>query len=252
MSHLKTLICVSFLLFANHSFAQSWINLEHGDRPIPIKFVTAPGEGKKPTVLLVHGTGGPDGRGEMWARFFSEQGINTLLVDFKKGRFTGPSDRHVPFYPSLIEKTHQWLKVQPGVDATKITYMGLSLGAFLGFRLDSTTEFSKYILFYPGCWNLLKPGYSYMIEKERINPTLIIWGKTDSYGEGQFCPQVLDKMKGQISQFAIDNTGHGFDGDRSVSFNDQASPTGRGSLEPNQRSVELAKQKVLEFFQTYK
>ena len=136
MPHLKTLICISFLLFAKHSFAQSWINLEYGDRPIPIKFVTAPGEGKKPTVLLVHGTGGPDGRGEMWARFFSERGINTLLVDFKKGRFTGPNDRHIPFYPSLIEKTHQWLKVQPSVDATKITYMGLSLGAFLGFRLD--------------------------------------------------------------------------------------------------------------------
>jgi len=247
MSHLKTLICVSFLLFANYSFAQSWINLEHGDRPIPIKFVTAPGEGKKPTVLLVHGTGGPDGRGEMWARFFSERGINTLLVDFKKGRFTGPSDRHVPFYPSLIEKTHQWLKVQPGVDATKITYMGLSLGAFLGFRLDSTTEFSKYILFYPGCYNLDRIGNSYLVEKERVNPTLLVWGTNDAYEEGTYCPKIIQKMKGSFDWLALDRAGHGFDGTRSVTFADHASPSGRASLEPNAEATEIAKRKIMEF-----
>ena len=246
------LILLLFCFVSTTCFSQSWQYISYGDKPIPVKFVKTNKDSKQPTVLLVHGTAGPGFREEEWARFISNNGYNAVIADFKTGRFSGPHDRHKPFYPSLIEKVQEWIKEQPNVDKNNIIYMGFSLGGFLGFRLDSTTDFSKYVLLYPGCWNLLKPGYSYMVEKERTNPTLIIWGKTDSYEEGQFCPQVLDKMKGQVSQFAIDNTGHGFDSDRYSSFHDQASPSGRGSLEPNQQSVVLARQKVLEFFQTYK
>lgn len=246
------LIVLLFYFVTTACLGQSWQHISYGDKPIPVKFVKSNKDNKQPTVLIVHGTAGPGFREEEWAKFIANNGYHAVIVDFKTGRFSGPHDRHRPFYPSLIEKVHEWIKEQPNVDKSNIMYMGFSLGGFLGFRLDSTTDFSKYILFYPGCWNLLKPGYSYMAEKERINPTLVLWGKTDSYEEGQYCPQVLDKMKGQVSWFAIDNTGHGFDSDRYVSFHDQSSPSGRASLEPNQRSVTLARQKVLEFFQTNK
>jgi dienelactone hydrolase len=246
-------IILSLLIFASTScFGQSWQNIQYGDRPIPIKFVKSSNEGKSPTIMLVHGTAGPDERENSWAKFLSNHGYNTVIVDFKTGRFSGPHDRHRPFYPSLIEKVKNWIEEQPTVDRKNIIYMGFSLGGFLGFRLDSTTEFSKYILFYPGCWNLLKPGLSYMVEKERINPTLVVWGNADSYEEGQYCPKVVDKMKGEFSWIAIDKAGHGFDGNRFASFSDQNSPSGRASIEPSQSALVIARQKVLEFLQSYK
>lgn len=246
------LILTLCFLISNTCYSQSWQNITYSDKPIPVKFVKANKEGKQPTIILVHGTAGPDYRENEWAQFLSSNGYHVVIADFKSGRFSGPHDRHRPFYPALIEKVQLWVKDQPVVDQNNIIYMGFSLGGFLGFRLDSTSDFSKYILVYPGCWNLLKPGYSYMIEKERINPTLVIWGKTDTYQEGQYCPQVIDKMTGQVSWLAIDNAGHGFDSNISTSFSDHASPTGRASLEPSSSAVKISRQKVLEFLQLNK
>lgn len=247
------LIAVVLSVFVTGATAQSWQNLPYGDKPIPIKFFKAESSGKSPAVLLVHGTGGPSNREENWAKFLSSNGVSVLVVDFKTGRFSGDRDRHIPFYPSLIERTHNWLKEQANVDQGQITYMGLSLGGFLGFRQDSTTDFARYIMFYPGCHNLNRVGNSYMVEKERINPTLLVWGTDDSYEEGTFCPQVVKKMSGNFEWLAIQGAGHGFDGDRVVvSFGDIASPSGRASLSPNTSATNIARSKVLQFIKPVK
>lgn len=247
--NLKNLVLSCFLLFSNSSFSQEWVNIEYGDKPIPVKFFKTSSISKSPAILLVHGTAGPSYREDQWGEFLSQNGFNVLVVDFKSGRFTGPNDRHKPFYPSLIEKTHDWLKKQPNVDTRQISYMGFSLGGFLGFRLDSTTEFKNYIMFYPGCYNLNRIGNSYMVEKERVNPTLVVWGDLDAYGEGTYCPEIIQKMKGNFSWLSIKGAGHGFDGDKNVGFFDSASPSGFARVEPNSKATKISQVAVLQFLQ---
>jgi len=239
---------ILLLLFLTESaFAQKWTSIEYFDKPIPIKFFKSEKSGKNPTVYIVHGTLGVSNREENWAKFFHKDSYNVLIVDLKTGRFTGPQDRHRVNYEALVTWTHQWLKDQPEVDPDNITYMGLSLGGFLGFYLDDTAAFKNYILFYPGCFHLLDRREG-LVVKERINPTLLIWGESDSYEEGTYCPRVLNKMNGKVSGHSIPNAGHGFDGDRFVSsFSDPASPSGRASLEPNSNALNISRQKVLEF-----
>jgi dienelactone hydrolase len=200
----------------------------------------------------VHGTLGVSNREENWAKFFHKNSYNVLIVDLKTGRFTGPQDRHRVNYEALVTWTHQWLKDHPDVDPNNITYMGLSLGGFLGFYLDDTAAFKNYILFYPGCWHLLNRRES-LVVKERINPTILVWGTDDSYEEGTFCPQVVKKMSGNFEWLAIQGAGHGFDGDRVVvSFEDIASPSGRASLSPNTSATNIARSKVLQFIKPVK
>jgi len=237
------------LLFVTQSaFAQGWTSIEYFDKPIPIKFFKSEKSGKNPTVLIVHGTYGVSNREENWAKFFHKNSYNALIVDFQKGRFTGPHDRRRVNFEALVTWIHQWLKDHPEVDSNNITYMGLSLGGLLGFYLDDTSTFKNYILFYPGCFDLLKREN--LVVKERINPTLLIWGESDTYEEGTYCPRVVNQMKGKFISHSIPNAGHGFDGDRVVfSFSDPASPSGRASLEPNSNALNISRQKVLEFLQ---
>lgn len=246
------LILIVVLCFSTNTFAQSWDKIEYFDKPIPVKFYKTKNSGKQPTVLLIHGTAGVASREENWAKFLSENNYNVAVVDFKTGRFSGPSDRGRVNYEALISFIYLWLKDHPNVDQNNIIYMGLSLGGFLGFYLDRTDLFNRYILFYPGCYHLINKREGLII-KERINPTLLIWGTSDSYGEGTYCPQVVNKMVGKVFSHSIPNAGHGFDGDSYIgSFLDSASPTGRASLEPNKDALNFSRQKVLEFLQLNK
>lgn len=240
------------LLFSKNVFAQSWEQLDYFDKPIPIKFYKTKSSGKIPTVLLVHGTLGVSAREENWGQFLSKNGYNVLIVDLKTGRFTGSSDRHKVNYAALLTFVHRWMQDHPNIDENNITFMGLSLGGFLGFWLDNTGAYRNYILFYPGCYHLLQRREG-LVLRERLSPTLLIWGTNDELGEGTYCPQVLNKMSGKVLGKSIPNAGHGFDGELYVaSFLDSASPTGRASLVPNKQATDLSRNFVLEFLQLHK
>lgn len=231
----------------------AWFSIPTPDRPLPLKFLRAKGEGKSPAVFLMHGTNGPDARTEHWAKYFNERGYNALIVDFKTGRYTGPQDRDNLYPYPLIERAQAWLAQQPSVDPNNVVWMGFSLGAALGM-ITEQQPWSSFVLFYPGCWNFTKtqqpkpPRYwAFHAEKPRDKPTLVVWGKDDEYGEGKYCPEMLKLMSGPVESLAIDNAHHGFDGNITASFKDSASPTGSSSLRPNQAARKAAEDKVADF-----
>lgn len=235
------------------SEAIRWQMIPAGDKPIPVKYFPSKNSGKSPSIFILHGTNGPDARGEHWAKFFNERGYNALIVDFKKGRFTGPADRLNVLPQPLIDYSLEWLTKQPEVNSKDISWMGLSYGAATGL-MQEQNRWSSFILFYPGCWSFTKnqtpkpPRYwAYHAERPRVKPTLIVWGTEDGYLEGEYCPRMIELMSGSFEAFPIEGAHHGFDGELSLRFADGASPNGYSSLRPSKAARELAEKKIEEF-----
>lgn len=235
------------------SSSVKWISIYAGDKPMPVKFHPSAKSGKSPTVFILHGTNGPDARGEHWAKFFNKSGYNALQVDFKTGRFSGASDRLNVIPSSLIDHALAWLLKQPTVDENSLVWMGMSYGGSVGMTLEQS-RWSAFILFYPGCWNHTKtqspkpPHYwAYHAEKPRTKPTLIVWGTADEYEEGKYCPEMVKLMSGPVETLALDGAHHGFDGNISVRFTDYVSPSGRSSLQPNTKARAIVESKISEF-----
>ena len=230
-----------------------WQMIPAGDKPIPAKYFPSKKSGKSPSIFILHGTNGPDARGEYWAKFFNERGYNALIVDFKKGRFTGPLDRLNVLPQPLVDYSVEWLIKQPEVDSKNISWMGFSYGAATGLMREQD-RWSSFILFYPGCWSFTKdqtpkpPRYwAYHAERPRLKPTLIVWGTYDGYGEGEFCPKMVELMSGAVETLSIEGAHHGFDGEISINFSDGASPTGYSSLRPSKAAREIAGKRIEEF-----
>ena len=81
------------------------------------------------TVILIHGTAGPDSRYEFHRPELLGSGIATFEVDFKSNVFKGNSDR------PPMKAFHPWafgaleaLRSNPRVDPHRIAIMGFSLG----------------------------------------------------------------------------------------------------------------------------
>src|SRR6266513_1572993 len=57
-----------------------------------LRFPQGVSSGRLPAVVLLHGSGGPSGGHELWARYFNEMGVASFLIDSFSGRgLTGTS-----------------------------------------------------------------------------------------------------------------------------------------------------------------
>ncbi len=152
---------------------------------------------KAPTVLLLHGCGGPyDSRGELGNRMRSyvallrEQGWHTLVID----SFTPRGERELCTQNvgsrSITQANRRldvlgallWLAQRPEVDATRLAVMGWSHG---GSAVLAATDANLHdvrgslvkpraaVAFYPGCGAAERTGY------KPSAPLLLLVGESD-------------------------------------------------------------------------
>ena len=93
-------------------------------------FVPQPGQGRAPTVLLLHGWGGNMETMLPLAEPLHSAGYGVLLLDARcHGGSDGDSFSSMPRFAEDLESGLDWLKRRPEVDAGRLALVGHSVGA---------------------------------------------------------------------------------------------------------------------------
>jgi dienelactone hydrolase len=165
---------------------------------VPGRFgVPASAAARIPAVLILHGSGGVDGRGAYYARALQEAGIATLEITmFTHGNRPKGSDANMPHVAAALK----WLAEHPVVDGDRLGVMGFSWGGGLSVLISSETVQSRLgrdvpkpaalVSLYPVCTNLARnlanPQRAFYNAQTRMSatPMMIFVGTRDDYEEG--------------------------------------------------------------------
>lgn len=165
---------------------------------IPATLRLPPGEGRFPAVVILHGSGGIDGRGEQYARAFAAAGIATLEPDMWTARGIANRDgiARRPSFPFAMPDVYgalRFLASHPQIDGTRVGVTGMSYGAMLSVIAASDRvgrhyavggpDFRAALPLYPTCWTF-EPGEirSGLVDSSfpRV-PLLLMVGDRDDY-----------------------------------------------------------------------
>ncbi len=226
-------------------------------------------KGRMPAVVILHGSGGIDGRGQFHAQALNDAGIATLEVYmFARG--------HRPQQGSVKTLTHgygalKYLAGRPDIDPQRIGVMGFSWGGGMSMRMASKSvsdaflantnglRFVAHAPFYPVCWSHTRIMRSGMSDYRAFTgaPVLLFAGGQDDYGASDDCKNFLEALPEQtrnhmMLQFYPEAT-HGWDSqdDRARTFYDQYAFGGRGGqvrFIPDKGIAEDSRKRVVEFF----
>ena len=222
-------------------------------------------KGKVPAVIILHGSGGIDGRGLFYAEALNEAGFATLEVFmFARGQRPRQGGRATMTHGFGALK---YLAGRPDVDSGKISAMGFSFGANLTFRLAvkdandaflpnaAGPRFAAHASFYPSCWVFKGAGGNAAFTGA---PVLLFSGGRDDYETSpDSCKELIDALpestrRHMALQFYPDAT-HAWDTRRSEPFsiNDPYAFGGRGGsvrIKPDPVIAEDSRRRVVEFF----
>jgi uncharacterized protein len=226
---------------------------------------------KVPAVLVLHGSGGVDGRGAFYAKALQEAGIATLEISMFQfgGRPKAGPQATIPHAAAALG----WLGKQPGIDGTRLGVMGFSWGGVMTVLLSSELvqqrlgkDVPKPIAFaplYPACSTLagsvLNPERACYNAHTQMSasPMLIHVGTNDDYEEGRHPCDAFISMwpaaaRQQVTVRYIEGATHAFDYQKSeVHFYDPASHAGRGGMVgivPNPRNADETRKAIVDFF----
>lgn len=229
---------------------------------------------KTPAVLILHGSGGVDGRGAYHAKALQEAGIATLEI-------TMFGNRERPRAGHTATMAHagaalKWLGGRPDIYAERIGVMGMSWGAIMSVFLSSELvqeqlgkEVPKPAAFaplYPVCGGMGRivaaPKSPLFGAQTRMSatPMLIQVGTQDDY---EVTERSCDAFVATWPQAAreratvryIEGATHAFDSQgRSLKFHDEFAYGGRGGMVtvmPHPVHASEARQAIVQFFLTY-
>lgn len=168
----------------------------------------APGDGKAPAVVILHGSAGPSAREAGYAAVLREAGFVTLEPDQWAARGLGGGDKGRPktFTETLpdVFGALAYLAARPEVDAARIGLLGFSFGGVATMlsatrahsdRFAQQRRFAAFMPFYPACWtyNTL-PGqeFSGLVAA----PLLLVTGALDEYDDD---PDAGEKLAASLS-----------------------------------------------------
>ena len=159
--------------------------------------------GNVPAVVVLHGTGGIDGRGAFHIEALNEAGIATLEVYmFNPGK--SPRKGAVWSLPYAYGALH-YLSGRPEVDAERIGVMGFSFGAHMTIGAATTKAkealgkgngFVAHVAFYPACWVLLKWSKIEGNGSDHLTsaPILLLEGELDNNSDPGTCDRFIDSI----------------------------------------------------------
>lgn len=225
-----------------------------------------------PAIVLLHGSGGIDGRGAFHAQALNKAGIATLEVFMFAG-----GNRFKAGHTATLSHAYGALKFlteRPNIDSKKIGVMGFSWGGNLSLRTaskavhrkffpDGSPMFAAHAPYYAVWWvhtQLLKNssvnGYGDYAEMTGA-PVLLFAGGMDDYGVPDAAQQFLDALPEQAKKFVnlqyYPDATHGWDSpaDRKRTIFDPVAQEGKGGqvrFFPDRTVAEDSKNKTVDFF----
>jgi dienelactone hydrolase len=179
--------------------------------------------GRRPAIILVHGSGGIGYRESTWGRLFRENGYVTMVIDmFGPRGFAPMSGPNVGGYDDVFQ-AFNLLKTHPRVDPDRISVMGWSWGGGIALSSAAHTKqrggghvLKSMVSFYPVCGVSAIPALG--------NPDaeiLLVIGTKDTYTKAWQCEEIVDKGRrdGRRARLIVyDGAYHGFDGNKSTTF----------------------------------
>jgi dienelactone hydrolase len=176
-------------------------------------------EARVPAVVIIHGTGGIDGRGTKWATFLLEHGIGSLEIDYfgPRGVRDGAS-RRLPTPTHDVYSALRMLATHPRIDRERLAVLGFSRGGRMA--LDSAdytatlagVRTAAHVALYPQC-----DGGMGLLGDPGLPPVLILSGAEDHYQFNGACQAAarLARARGRTATFkAYPGAYHGWDGSR--------------------------------------
>lgn len=209
------------------------------------------GVGPFPAVVIVHGSGGVDGRGAAMAEVLLEAGIASIEPDMWKPRGLrgGANSRPRIISDTLPDAWGAWafLASDARIDAKKIGILGFSWGgavswitAFglkpVGFPTElQNARFAAHVPFYASCTGYLpnaKGGKALAAlgVKPTGAPMLFVMGTKDDYESSpESCGELARSYpEANMKLRMVEGATHGFDGPSYGSFFDGLAKDGKG------------------------
>lgn len=186
------------------------------------------GEGKKPAVLILHGSAGPSAREGGYADVLNAAGFVTLEPDqwAARGLKGGADGRPKSLQETLpdVYGAREYLTAHPAVDAARIGVLGFSFGG-VSAMLAATHRYNDQYLkgghfaalmpVYPAAWVYNRvPGFEFggLVDA----PVLLMTGALDQYDND---PEISAKLvaglsaqdRAKIRLEVMEGSHHGFD-----------------------------------------
>jgi uncharacterized protein len=269
--HARHLVLLSVLI-AGVAFAQGVTRTRvtypapTTDLMIPATLLMPAASGAVPAVVIAHGSGGVDGRGDYHAEALNRAGIATLEIDMwgPRGLKGGPQGR-----PRRLSETYpdvygalQWLASRADVDPQRIGIMGFSWGGALAVATASARlteqftggkdKFAAHVGFYPTCWSFLPRAAEF---KMTGAPVKILVGDKDDYDSPDACQRLLDALPAEsralVALTVYPGGYHGWDGNARANFFDPNAALGKGGqvrFFPDGKLAERSRRENAEFF----
>ena len=224
---------------------------------------------KVPAVLILHGSGGIDGRGAYYAKALQDAGIATLEMFAPGGRPRSGTKATMPLAAAALK----WLAAQREVDGTRLGVTGFSWGGVMTLLMSSELtqnalgkDVPKPIAFaplYPTCSviaRVVKDRRSVFYGAETrmsSSPMLIQVGTKDDYEDDErACDGLVSSWPAAARERTTvryyEGATHGFDTqDPPRQFNDEFARGGRGGVVrfwPTPNDATAARTAVVAFF----
>jgi dienelactone hydrolase len=226
--------------------------------------------GKSAAVLILHGSGGVDGRGALYARSMQDAGIATLEITmFPPG---GRPRRFTDTMPHAAAAL-RWLGTQADVDSRRLGVIGFSWGGAMSMLMASALVQERfgpdvprpvaYASLYPVCSTYLMPlaerqnPFHGWQSRMTAAPVLIYAGTRDDYEEGDRpCEALVATWPAVAREHAtvryFEGATHGFDSQKpATQFVDPKANAGRGGtvdVIPSPADAATAREGIVRFF----
>ncbi len=237
----------------------------------PARFGRPPGStAKVPAVLILHGSGGVDGRGAFYATALQEAGIATLEITMflKEDRPRAGRKANMPHAAAALK----WLAAQPNVDGQRLGVMGFSWGGGMAVLMSSelvqerlgndVPKPAAFAPFYPVCSGRIResvnPQDPFYNAHTRMSatPMLIHVGTLDDYEQGARPCDALVAMwpaaaRDHVTVCNVEGATHGFDSQRPARrFYDELVHGGGGMVRvfPSPKDADEARRAVVRHF----
>jgi dienelactone hydrolase len=238
-----------------------------GSLTLPATFVVPVNPTPAPAVVVLHGSGGVDGRGAYHAEVLHRHGIATLEVDMwtPRGLKGGPQGR-----PRRLRETYpdafgalRFLAQQAEIDPQRIGIMGFSWGGGLALATasaslvqeftDGALRFAAHAPFYPVCWGFLRTAADFRLTGA---PVRIFAGERDDYEEPDTCRTLVERLppesRPSVTLTIYPGATHAWDTrSGAVNFFDPNAALGKGGrvrFFPDGKVADRSRNEAAEFF----